>query len=75
MAAVNPRTFPIALVLAGAIIISTSVYAYAFGQHTDFLLTIVSAGMITGFCAILSSIPVYLWERKKYYEDRKEIHL
>ena len=73
MSGINPRTFPIALVLAGAIVISIAIYAYAFGQHVDFFLTIIL--VVIGLCAFLLAIPIYVWEKNKYYEDKKEIHL
>lgn len=73
---VNARTLPIALVLAGAIIISTAVYAYAFGQHADsFLTSIIVIAILIGFIAIILGWSAYLWERDKYYKDRLEIHL
>jgi len=73
MSNINPRTFPIALVLAGAIIISMAIYAYEFGQHADLSMTIIF--VLIGLFAILLAIPVYERERNMYYEDRKQIHL
>jgi len=76
MSTINPRTVPIALVLGGAIIVSMAVYAYAFGQHVDSFLTAVVAIVVAiGLCIMLSAIPVYLWERDRYYKDRLEPHL
>ena len=73
MVEINPRTFPIALALGGVIIISIAVYAYSFGQRADFSFTVIL--MLIDLCAILLAVPVYVWERNKYYQDRKEIHL
>lgn len=76
MVDINPRTVPIALILGGASIIGIALYVYAFGQRVDsFLTTVVAVVVAIGLCAMLLAIPVYLWERDKYYQDRKEIHL
>ena len=76
MVDVNLRTGPIALILGGSAIIIMAIYAYAFGQRVDsFLTTVVAVVVAIGICVMLSAIPVYLWERDKYYQDRKEIHL
>ncbi len=69
MAEINPRNTPIALVLAGAIIISAVVSAYAYGQHVDSFLTIIVAiAFLIGFVAIALGASLYYWERSKYYE-------
>ena len=73
MAEVNPRTFPIALVLVGSIIISVAVYACAFGEHENSILT--GSLIIFGALMVLLAVAVYVWERTKYYENRKDIHL
>ena len=73
MTQINPRTFPIALALVGGGIISIAVYCYSFSERLDSLSPLILA--IVGFVVILSSIGVYIDERNKYYEDRKEIHL
>jgi hypothetical protein len=70
MSSINPRTVPIALVLGGAVIISTALYAYAFGQHIDsFLTTLVALVVLGGLTAILLGGYLYYWERDKYYYD------
>lgn len=69
MAEINPRNTPIALVLAGAIIISAVVSAYAYGQRADSILTLlVVVGFIMGFISIVLGAGLYYWERDKYYE-------
>jgi membrane protein YdbS with pleckstrin-like domain len=74
MTEINPRNTPIALVLGGAIIIGISVYAYAFGQHTDSFLTwIVAVAFVIGVVAILLGGALYYWERSKYYDPRRVI--
>jgi len=76
MVDINPRTVPIALILGGASIIAIALYVYAFGQRVDsFLTTVVTVVVAIGLGVILLAIPVYLWERNKYYEDRTKIHL
>lgn len=76
MTEINPRNTPIALVLGGAIIIGISVYAYAFGQHSDSFLTgIIAVAFIIGVVAILVGGALYYWERDRYYKDRLEVHL
>jgi hypothetical protein len=68
MTQVNPRTSPIALILAGAIIISAVVSAYAYGQHVDSFLTgIVTIAFVIGIVAILLGAYLYYWERSEYY--------
>ncbi len=73
MAEINPRTFPIALVLVGSIIIVVPVYASAFGEHENSILT--ASLVIFGALMVLLAVAVYIWERTKYYENKKEIHL
>jgi predicted lysophospholipase L1 biosynthesis ABC-type transport system permease subunit len=69
MAQVNPRTLPIALVLAGAIIMSVVVSAYAYGQRVDtFLTAIVVIAFLIGVIAILLGAYLYYWERSEYYK-------
>lgn len=69
LANINPRTTPIALALAGAIIISAALSAYAFGQHVDsFLTAIVVAVILVGAFSILLSAYLYYWERDRYFE-------
>jgi len=76
MVDINPRTFPIALVLGGSAIIIMAIYAYAFGQRVDsFLTTVVAVVVAIGLCAMLLGGVLYLWERDKYYQDRTKIHL
>jgi len=73
MTETSPRTLPIALVLAGATVISVAVYGYEFGQHPDFGLTI--SLVLLGFVAFLLGGVLYVWERDRYYKDRLEPHL
>jgi hypothetical protein len=69
MSGINPRSAPIALILAGAIIISAMVSAYAYGQRTDSTLTLlVALGFVIGFISILVGAGLYYWERHEYYE-------
>ena len=73
MANVNARTYSIALALGGVLVIAISIYAYEFGAyHVSELL---GWGLFIGVILVLLSIAVYLWERGKYYRDRKEIQL
>ena len=75
MAEINPRNAPIALILAGAIIISAVVSAYAYGQRADlFLATIVIIAFIIGFTAIVVGATLYYWDRQQHWQDRKEPH-
>lgn len=69
MSEVSAKTFPIALALVGGIIISAAVYSYEFGQRGDYGLTAILVAV--GVIVILLGIPVYVWERGKYYEDRE----
>jgi hypothetical protein len=69
LANVHARTYPIALGLGGVLITVTSITAYEFGQRGDIVL--LAIGLIIGVCLSIASIPVYHWEREKYYEDRK----
>ncbi len=64
----NPRTVPIALVVAGMFIIAFAIYAYSFGQRTDILLTVVL--VVIGLVVLFSAIPVNMWEKEKYYANR-----
>jgi hypothetical protein len=68
MTEISPRNTPIALVLAGAIIISAAISAYAYGQRVDtFLTVIVLVAFLTGVAAILLGAGLYYWERHEYY--------
>jgi len=73
MANIHARTYSIALVLGGVFIIAMSIYAFEFGIRGDTIVFIL--GLIIGVSLALASIPVYLWEREKYYQDKKDVHL
>jgi len=68
MADLNPRNAPIALILAGAIIISAALSAYAFGHVDDVLTALVVVAFFIGAIAILLGAWLYYWERDKYYQ-------
>jgi hypothetical protein len=65
MVAVNPRSTPIALVIAGAIIMSAAISGKTYGNLSDAIFEVV---MFFGFLVILIAVVLYYWERKKYYD-------
>jgi hypothetical protein len=78
---ISARTVPIALVLGGVAVICAAISAYAYAAvnlyayRDSFLTSIVTVAIIIGVVSILLGAGLFYWEREKYYQDRKEIHL
>ena len=66
MAEINPRNTPIALVLAGAIIISAAISAYAYGKHDMVLTVFVTVGFIIGLVSIIAGAWLEQWESEEH---------
>ena len=70
MANVNARTYSIALVLGGIALVIASISGYEFGQRGDTTLLGIFASI--GIVIVILSIPVYIWERDRFYKDREQ---
>jgi hypothetical protein len=66
---VNPKTFPIALVLAGTVLCVVAAYGYYFGQNPNSTLTLFL--VVIGVALILLAIPINQWEKEMYDRDKE----
>ncbi len=65
MADMSPKTFPIALALAGGAIITAALVA----EHLDTITR--NCAIFLGIVVILIAVGVYAWERSEWYDYAK----
>jgi xanthine/uracil permease len=77
MTEINPRTTSIALILAGAIIISAAISSYAYvavnmyAYRDSFLTSIVTGVIIIGLALALLGVFLYFWDRSHYWKHKR----